>query len=50
MAEEENLLIRKENKNGLFLEIWSYTAHCNWLDIVDIRFRQEPGSNGNTII
>lgn len=45
IAEEENLVIRKERKSELFLEVWSFTPHCNWLDIVDVTFYQQHGSN-----
>ena len=50
IAEDENLQIRKEDREGLFLEIWSFTAHCNWLDIVDIRFREGKDSSGKFYI
>ena len=52
IADEENLLIRKERKADLFLEIWSFTPYCNWLDIVEIRLHVQPDSstNGKSLI
>lgn len=48
IADEENLVIRKERKAELFLEIWSYTPYCNWLDIVEIRLHDvQPDSSTN---
>ncbi|XP_003383684.1 PREDICTED: uncharacterized protein LOC100638328 [Amphimedon queenslandica] len=48
IADEENLIIRKERKAELYLEIWSYTPYCNWLDIVEIRLHDvQPDSSTN---
>ena len=38
IEEEENLLVRKENREENYIQIWSFTSHCNWLDVVEIRF------------
>lgn len=47
VADEQNLVIRKERKSELFLEIWSFTPYCNWLDIVEIRLHEEPAESSN---
>ena len=38
IADEENLRVRQDDRNHHYLKIWSFTATCNWLDIVEIRF------------
>lgn len=47
VADEQNLVIRKERKSELFLEIWSFTPYCNWLDIVEIRLHEGPAESSN---
>ena len=44
ISEEENLEVRKNNKEAHFIEIWSFTPGCNWLDIVDIHFEANASS------
>ncbi len=42
IEEEENLLIREERSD--YLQIWSFTSHCNWLDIVELTFTNQDNS------
>ena len=44
IREEENLEVRKNNKETRFIEIWSFTPGCNWLDVVEIRFEANSSS------
>ena len=44
IEDEENLLVRKEEREQGYLQILSFTAHCNWLDAVEIRFTQQDQS------
>ena len=39
ISEEENLEVRNVDKQGHFVELWSFTPGCNWLDVVEIRFQ-----------
>ena len=41
IEEEENLLVRQDNRDQHYLQIWSFTAFCNWLDVVEIRFTSQ---------
>ena len=44
IEEEENLVVRTEDRGSHYLQIWSYTAFCNWLDVVEIRFHSQGPS------
>lgn len=39
--------VHKIDKQGQFVELWSFTPGCNWLDVVEIRFQtgNESGEN-----
>ena len=40
------------DKNRHFVEIFSFTRNCNWLDVVEVTFHtgEEPGSYGHRLI
>ena len=40
---DKNFEIRKSDRKRRFVEIFSYTARCNWLDVVDITFTENAG-------
>ena len=52
IADEENLRVRQDDRNHHYLKIWSFTATCNWLDIVEIRFTavSESGNNNGVLL
>lgn len=49
ISEEENLEVRKNDRETHFIEIWSFTRGCNWLDIVDIRFETNGSGNSDAL-
>ena len=42
LSEEEHLQIRKVDRETHFIQLFAFTPGCNWLDVVEVRFR--PGS------
>ena len=48
IQEDEHLQIRKVNNQTHFVQIFSYTAGCNWLDVVEVQFREGEESGGWT--
>lgn len=43
MQDKENLEVHKSDSAKHFVEIFSYTPRCNWLDVVDITFTEKEG-------
>lgn len=39
VAEEENMEVHTEDREAQFVELWSFTPGCNWMDVVEIRFQ-----------
>ena len=41
IAEAEHLEVRKVDRERLFVQLFSFTPGCSWLDVVEVQFR--PG-------
>ena len=45
IEDEENLLVRDDQRGEHhYLQIWSFTSHCNWLDVVELTFTAQESS------
>ena len=46
IAESEHLEVRKVDRGRCFVQVFSFTPGCNWLDVVEVHFR--PGKEEGT--
>ena len=44
VKESEHMELRKVNKESNFIQVFAFTAGCNWLDIVEVKFQPGPGT------
>ena len=43
LSEAEHLDLRKVSKEKNFIQVFAFTASCNWLDIVEVHFHASSG-------
>ena len=48
VGEKENMEVHKVDKLDLLVELWSFTPGCNWMDVVEIRFRNGDPPQGKS--
>ena len=46
VGEKENMEVHKVDKLELLVELWSFTPGCNWMDVVEIRFKNGDPASG----
>lgn len=48
IAQQEHLEVHRADKEHYFMEIFSYTPGCNWLDVVEIKLHSAAEDNAVT--
>ena len=43
LSEAEHLQVHKVKKDDHFIQVFAFTACCNWLDVVEVKFSSGSG-------